>query len=143
MKVQPKWIRSLWRSSAVPCAMKSSRLLCFCKACLQQFWKTKNTQECPVCRRRSSKQEPPYNLALKNLCESFLRDRRESSPEDVCSVHREKLKLFCLKDKEPVCLVCRDSQKHASHTFQPIDEVLPSYKVGLDFLLFIYARSNK
>uniref|UniRef100_A0A8C1LN78 Zinc-binding protein A33-like n=1 Tax=Cyprinus carpio TaxID=7962 RepID=A0A8C1LN78_CYPCA len=102
-----------------------------CKACLQQFWKTRSTQECPVCRRRSSKQEPPYNLALKNLCESFLRDRRESSPEEVCSSHGEKLKLFCLKDKEPVCLVCRDSQKHANHTFQPIDEVVPSYKEEL------------
>uniref|UniRef100_A0A671QDG4 Tripartite motif-containing protein 35-like n=1 Tax=Sinocyclocheilus anshuiensis TaxID=1608454 RepID=A0A671QDG4_9TELE len=102
-----------------------------CKACLQEFWKTKNTQECPVCRRRSSKQEPPYNLALKNLCESFLRDRRESSSEDVCISHREKLKLFCLKDKEPVCVVCRDSRKHANHTFQPIDEVVPSYKEEL------------
>ncbi|XP_073679914.1 E3 ubiquitin-protein ligase TRIM35-like [Garra rufa] len=99
-----------------------------CKACLQQFWKTKNTQECPVCRRRSSKEEPPYNLALKNLCELFLRDRRQ---EEVCSSHNEKLKLFCLTDKEPVCLVCRDSQKHTHHTFQPIDEVVPPYKEEL------------
>ncbi|KAI2650068.1 E3 ubiquitin-protein ligase TRIM35 [Labeo rohita] len=102
-----------------------------CKDCLQQFWKTRNTQECPVCRRRSSKEEPPYNLALKNLCELFLRDRRERSSEEVCSTHSEKLKLFCLTDKEPVCLVCRDSQKHTNHTFQPINEVVPSYKEEL------------
>lgn len=25
-----------------------------CKDCLQHFWRSKNTQECPVCRRRSS-----------------------------------------------------------------------------------------
>ncbi len=37
----------------------------FCKECLQQFWRTKKTQECPVCRRRSSKEEPPCNLVLK------------------------------------------------------------------------------
>uniref|UniRef100_A0A672MB49 Tripartite motif-containing protein 35-like n=1 Tax=Sinocyclocheilus grahami TaxID=75366 RepID=A0A672MB49_SINGR len=98
----------------------------FCKECLQQFWTTKETQECPVCRRRSSKDNPPVNLVLKNLCESFLKDRNErrsSESEEICSLHREKLKLFCLEDKQPVCLVCINSQKHVNHTFKPIDEV--------------------
>ncbi len=103
-----------------------------CKECLQQFWRTKKTQECPVCRRRSSKDNPPVNLALRNLCESFLKERHErcsSGSEEICSLHREKLKLFCLEDKQPVCLVCLNSQKHVNHTFRPIDEVIPSYKV--------------
>uniref|UniRef100_A0A8C1EKJ3 Uncharacterized protein n=1 Tax=Cyprinus carpio carpio TaxID=630221 RepID=A0A8C1EKJ3_CYPCA len=102
-----------------------------CKECLQQFWRTKKTQECPVCRRRSSREQPPYNLALKNLCESFLKERNEvrsSGSEEICSLHREKLKLFCLEDKQPVCLVCMNSQKHDNHKFRPIDEVLSSYK---------------
>uniref|UniRef100_A0A673KKY9 RING-type domain-containing protein n=1 Tax=Sinocyclocheilus rhinocerous TaxID=307959 RepID=A0A673KKY9_9TELE len=34
-----------------------------CKVCLQQFWRTRKTQECPVCRR-SSKDHPPVSLAL-------------------------------------------------------------------------------
>ncbi len=104
----------------------------FCKECLQQFWIIKKIQECPVCRRRSSKDEPPCNLVLKNLCESFLKhrnERRSSGSEEICSLHREKLKLFCLEDKQPVCLVCVNSQKHINHTFRPIDEVIPSYKV--------------
>ncbi|XP_051994562.1 nuclear factor 7, brain-like isoform X5 [Xyrauchen texanus] len=103
-----------------------------CKECLQQFWKTKRTQECPVCRRRSSRDEPPRNLALKNLCEMFVKERNE---EEICSLHREKLKLFCLDDKQLVCLVCRDSEKHVNHKFRPISEVIPSYKEELNTAL--------
>ncbi|XP_051571829.1 nuclear factor 7, ovary-like [Myxocyprinus asiaticus] len=103
-----------------------------CKECLQQFWKTKRTQECPVCRRRSSRDEPPRNLALKNVCDLFVKERNE---KEICSLHSEKLKLFCLDDKQPVCLVCRDSQKHTNHKFLPICEVIPSYKEKLNTAL--------
>ncbi|XP_056121168.1 nuclear factor 7, brain-like [Rhinichthys klamathensis goyatoka] len=109
-----------------------------CKECLQQFWKTKETQECPVCRRRSSRDDPPVILALKNLCESFLKERNEkrsSGSEEICSLHSEKLKLFCLEDKQPVCLVCINSQKHDNHKFRPISEVVSSYKEELDTAL--------
>ncbi len=105
-----------------------------CKECLQQFWRTKKTQECPVCRRRSSKECPPFNLALQNLCESFLKERNErrsSGSEEICSLHSEKLKLFCLEDKQPACLVCFTSEQHENHKFRPISEVVPSYKVGI------------
>uniref|UniRef100_A0A671LHY1 Uncharacterized protein n=1 Tax=Sinocyclocheilus anshuiensis TaxID=1608454 RepID=A0A671LHY1_9TELE len=104
-----------------------------CKECIQQFWRTKKTQECPVCRRRSPKEYPPLNLALQNLCESFLKERNESrssGSEEICSLHSEKLKLVCLEDKQPVCLVCFTSEQHDNHTFRPISEVVPSYKVG-------------
>ncbi|XP_052444228.1 nuclear factor 7, ovary [Carassius gibelio] len=100
-----------------------------CKDCLQDFWRSKRTQECPVCRRRSSKTDPPGNLVLKNLCESFL------SVEEVCDLHGEKLKLFCVEDKESVCLVCRDSEKHNQHKFRTIGELLPSYKEELSIKL--------
>ncbi|XP_067235439.1 uncharacterized protein [Chanodichthys erythropterus] len=108
-----------------------------CEECLQHFWRTKETQECPVCRRRSSREFLPPNLALKNLCESFLKERNErrsSGSEEICSLHSEKLKLFCLEDKQPVCFVCRDSLKHVNHTFRPICEVGPSYKDELESL---------
>ncbi|XDV48303.1 hypothetical protein PO909_017740, partial [Leuciscus waleckii] len=80
---------------------------------------------------------PPINLALKNLCESFLKERNErrsSGSEEICSLHSEKLKLFCLEDKQPVCLVCRDSKQHDNHKFRPISEVVSSYKVRQMFL---------
>ncbi|XP_052392959.1 nuclear factor 7, brain-like isoform X42 [Carassius gibelio] len=109
-----------------------------CKESLQQFWRTKETQECPVCRRRSSRDDPPCNLVLKNLCESLLKEKKEkcsSESEELCSLHSEKLKLFCLEDKQPVCLVCRDSEKHINHTFRPISEAVPTYKEELNTAL--------
>uniref|UniRef100_A0A7N6AV43 Uncharacterized protein n=1 Tax=Anabas testudineus TaxID=64144 RepID=A0A7N6AV43_ANATE len=100
----------------------------FCKDCLKNWWRQKPTQECPVCRRRSSKTDPPLNRALKNLCESFLQHKDQGSSEILCSLHSEKLRLFCLDHEQPVCLVCRDSEKHTNHRFRPIDEAAQQYK---------------
>ncbi|XP_050960769.1 nuclear factor 7, ovary-like [Labeo rohita] len=109
-----------------------------CKECLQQFWRTKKTQECPVCRRRSSKERPSFNLALQNLCESFLKERnksRSSGSEEICSLHSDKLKLFCLEDKQPACVVCFTLKQHNNHKFRPISEVVLSYKEELNIAL--------
>uniref|UniRef100_A0A8P4GTX5 Tripartite motif-containing protein 35 n=1 Tax=Dicentrarchus labrax TaxID=13489 RepID=A0A8P4GTX5_DICLA len=100
----------------------------FCKDCLKSWWTEKITRDCPVCKRRSSRKEPPINLALKNLCESFLQERDQRSSEALCSLHSEKLKLFCLDHQQPVCLVCRDSEKHTNHRFRPIDEAAWHHK---------------
>uniref|UniRef100_A0A671S6T7 Zinc-binding protein A33-like n=1 Tax=Sinocyclocheilus anshuiensis TaxID=1608454 RepID=A0A671S6T7_9TELE len=106
-------------------------LLCshsVCRACLKEFWSARGFQECPVCRKRFTGCQTPANLALRNVCESFLQKR--GSSEVFCDVHGEKLKLFCLDDNHPVCLVCRDSEKHLHHTFRPVDEVAPLLKVN-------------
>ncbi|XP_043090978.1 E3 ubiquitin-protein ligase TRIM35-like isoform X2 [Puntigrus tetrazona] len=58
-----------------------------------------------------------------------------SVEEPSCSLHRKTLKLFCLEDKQPVCLVCRDSETHNEHTFRPIGEVVLSYKEELKTVL--------
>ncbi|XP_049433909.1 zinc-binding protein A33-like [Epinephelus fuscoguttatus] len=103
----------------------------FCKDCVQSWWRGKPTRECPVCKRRSSKEEPPISLALKNLCEAFLLERDQRGSETVCSLHSEKLKLFCLDHQQPVCLVCRDSKRHNNHRFRPIDEAAQEHKEEL------------
>ncbi|XP_060785369.1 zinc-binding protein A33-like isoform X2 [Neoarius graeffei] len=104
-----------------------------CKVCLLQFWESKGSRECPVCRKRSSMMSQlPLNLALKNLCETFLQERSQSSAsETVCSLHSEKLKLFCLDDQQPLCVVCRDSRKHTNHKFCPVDEAVTDYQEEL------------
>ncbi|XP_039464732.1 nuclear factor 7, brain-like isoform X1 [Oreochromis aureus] len=103
----------------------------FCKDCLKRWWRKKRTHECPVCKERSSKKHPPLNRALKNLCESFLQERDQRASEALCSLHSEKLKLFCLDHQQPVCVVCRDSEKHTNHRFRPIDEAARQHKKEL------------
>ncbi|XP_030641313.1 tripartite motif-containing protein 35-like [Chanos chanos] len=105
-----------------------------CRACLQQLWKTKGNQECPVCRRKSSKTMPPSNLALRNLCETFLQERSQkisAGSEEFCTLHNEKLKLFCLEDKQLLCLVCQTSRRHKNHECCPIEEAAEDRKEEL------------
>ncbi|XP_076119247.1 zinc-binding protein A33-like [Alosa pseudoharengus] len=109
-----------------------------CKACLQQFWESKGSRECPYCRRKCSKEVYPPNMALRNLCETFLQEisqRASAGSEVLCSLHSEKLKIFCQEDKQPVCVVCQTSKKHKNHTFSPIDEAAQDRKEELKIQL--------
>lgn len=108
----------------------------FCRACLQGWWGVKTTLECPFCKRKSSKRDPPGNLALKNLCEAFLQEQEEqkaaaAGSEQLCSLHSEKLKIFCLDHQELLCLVCRDSKTHVNHRFRPVDEAAQEHREEL------------
>uniref|UniRef100_A0A671UPJ5 Tripartite motif containing 35-13 n=1 Tax=Sparus aurata TaxID=8175 RepID=A0A671UPJ5_SPAAU len=105
-----------------------------CRDCLQSWWRGKQKKQCPVCKARSLTSDPPRNLALKNLCESFVLkkdDRPSTGSEPLCSLHGEKLKLFCLDHQQPVCVVCRDSKTHNNHRFRPIDEAAQDLKEEL------------
>ncbi|XP_075318073.1 nuclear factor 7, brain-like [Odontesthes bonariensis] len=102
----------------------------FCRDCLRSWWKENPARQCPVCRKISVT-EPLCNLVLKNLCESFVQDRDHRASEALCSLHSEKLKLFCLDHQQPVCIICRDSEKHSDHRFRPIDEAAQQHKKEL------------
>ncbi|XP_059184378.1 nuclear factor 7, ovary-like [Centropristis striata] len=103
----------------------------FCKDCLQEWWTEKVVHQCPVCKEIHLLSDTPCNLALKNLCEAFLLERDQRASEPLCSLHSEKLKLFCLDHQQPVCLVCRDSKTHNNHRFRPIDEAAQDHKEEL------------
>uniref|UniRef100_A0A668VJB8 RING-type domain-containing protein n=1 Tax=Oreochromis aureus TaxID=47969 RepID=A0A668VJB8_OREAU len=70
----------------------------FCKDCLKRWWRERPTHECPVCKRRSSKYDPPLNRALKNLCEFRPID-------EAAQQHKKELQeiLEPLKKKLKVC----------------------------------------
>ncbi|KAI5620934.1 zinc-binding protein A33-like, partial [Silurus asotus] len=104
----------------------------FCRSCLQSFWGSSVFRSCPVCRRRVSKKQPPSNLALRNLCEAFVQSqssRCESEKKAACSQHGEKLKLFCLDDRQSICVVCQASRMHKGHNCAPTDEAALDCKV--------------
>ncbi|XP_060950390.1 E3 ubiquitin-protein ligase TRIM35-like, partial [Limanda limanda] len=103
----------------------------FCKDCVKSWWKDKEVKECPLCKRRSSMFQQPCNLVLKNLCETFLQERDQSSSHALCSQHSKKLRLFCLDHQQPVCVICRDSEIHTNHRFRPIEEVAKQHKKQL------------
>lgn len=80
-------------------------------------------------------------MVLKNLCETYYEQlpgqdgTNPAASDDLCSLHSEQLKLFCLDDEKPACLICRESKTHDNHKFRPLDEAAKDYKkVLLEFL---------
>ena len=76
----------------------------FCSSCLKKFWEQAKNNNCPICKRKSSKVFPPVNFALKELADSFVGRQKSGSSEAekevkkvevVCSKHPEEPKLFC------------------------------------------------
>ncbi|XP_071772281.1 zinc-binding protein A33-like [Centroberyx gerrardi] len=112
-------------------------LLCghsFCKVCLQEWWRQSGVQTCPVCKEMFPMRQPPRNLALKNLSDTLRQERSQrasSGSEQLCSLHSEKLKLFCQDDQQPICVVCRDAKKHKQHNCVPINEAAEDHKTKL------------
>ncbi|KAJ8245116.1 hypothetical protein GJAV_G00275010, partial [Gymnothorax javanicus] len=106
----------------------------FCKVCLKQYWEEKSSRECPICRRKASI-DPPINMALKNIVEFYYQQKTEretaEKSEALCSLHGEKLLLFCEQDKEPLCLICQTSKKHRNHPVCPVEEAAQDLKEEL------------
>lgn len=115
----------------------------FCRACLQEFWnKRKVRRECPTCRRKCSLTEPTISLALKNVADTFLKEKEHNVAvakteaakkivEEKCSTHGEVIKLFCFDDFEVLCCVCQTSKKHLSHRVCPLEEGAQDLKTEL------------
>lgn len=107
----------------------------FCKACVETWWREKRINECPVCKDFPLTSNPPVSLTLKRLCEAFLQEPKpraasssSSGAEELCILHLEKLKLFCLDHQTPACVVCRDSKTHGGHEFRPVDEAARDHR---------------
>lgn len=110
----------------------------FCAPCLQKYWSQRGrNRDCPLCRTKSV-DDPVPSLTLKNLCESVVlesegpeakQEELYCDPGEMCPLHGEKLKLYCLQDKEPICVVCHTSRKHKQHDCCPVNEAIVDIKV--------------
>lgn len=97
-----------------------------CKKCLDMYWSSKGSRECPLCRKVSAN-SPPFNTSLRNLCQTFLDYKHHL--EEYCEVHQDVLRLYCCDDEQLVCERCRDSEEHRKHTCRPVGEVAEERKV--------------
>ncbi|XP_059212992.1 zinc-binding protein A33-like [Centropristis striata] len=107
-------------------------LLCghsFCQDCLQEWWRQSGLKKCPMCKEMFMMTQPPRNLALRNLSDALRREKSANSgSKEICSLHGERLKLFCQDDQQLICLICRDAQRHKKHNFVPVDEAAQAWR---------------
>uniref|UniRef100_A0A7N6B2F0 Uncharacterized protein n=1 Tax=Anabas testudineus TaxID=64144 RepID=A0A7N6B2F0_ANATE len=107
----------------------------FCSSCLQQFWEQAKNKNCPICKRKSSKDVPRINFTLKELADSFAGRQETEIPKDtnvelVCSKHQEEPKLFCEGEDRPVCPVCEFSL-HQTHKVVLVEQAVSDLKEQL------------
>ncbi|XP_074494950.1 zinc-binding protein A33-like [Sebastes fasciatus] len=108
----------------------------FCSSCLKKFWEQAENKNCPICKRKSSKDDPGVSFALKELSDSFAErqkagssetEKEEKKVEVVCSKHQEETKLFCKDEERAVCPVC-DFSLHQSHKVVPDEQAVSDLK---------------
>ncbi|XP_030055746.1 E3 ubiquitin-protein ligase TRIM39-like isoform X2 [Microcaecilia unicolor] len=111
----------------------------FCRSCITQTWKGRDTDfPCPQCRALSLQRNLRPNRQLANMTEMVKKLSQTSvrpKEEHLCEKHEEKLQLFCKEDKKLVCIICRESRDHKSHTVIPIEEAAQEYKKKLNMHL--------
>ncbi|KAM4616645.1 zinc-binding protein A33-like [Polymixia lowei] len=109
----------------------------FCSTCLQKVWEQTKNNNCPICKRKSSKNYLDLNFALKKLADSYSgrqkaeTDEGAENVEVVCSKHPEYRKWFCEEEQRAVCHVC-DFPHHQGHKVVPIEQAVSDLKDQLE-----------
>ncbi|MCI4374632.1 hypothetical protein PGIGA_G00008420 [Pangasianodon gigas] len=47
---------------------------------------------------------------------------------DHCIYHNEQFKLFCVTDQKPVCVICKEEEKHRGHNFKTLNDAFHAKK---------------
>ncbi|XP_029924779.1 zinc-binding protein A33-like [Myripristis murdjan] len=111
----------------------------FCSSCLKQFWEQTKNKNCPICKRKASKENIQVNFALKELADSFAgrqkaasseTEKEEEEVEVVCREHKEEPKWFCKNEQRAVCAVC-EFPHHHGHKVVPVEEAVSELKKQL------------
>ncbi|XP_056389822.1 nuclear factor 7, brain-like [Hyla sarda] len=112
----------------------------FCRNCIDKAWNGKESFTCPDCKEVITDKRYTTNRALANLVKKTVGSTPTLTPTkstekpklaENCPEHDERLKLYCKDDGTLSCVICRDSLKHASHTFLPILDAVGVYRAEL------------
>ncbi|XP_030233272.1 nuclear factor 7, brain-like [Gadus morhua] len=132
----------------------------FCSSCLQDFWAQAKNKNCPVCKRKSSKDIVGVNFSIKELADSFAGRQRSAPSEEaqvvctetskrsgpsgeaqgVCTERLKDIKRFCKEEQRDVC----EFPHHQGHTVVPLEEQVQELKQQLtDDLTALQARRRR
>ncbi|XP_072331784.1 zinc-binding protein A33-like isoform X2 [Scyliorhinus torazame] len=100
----------------------------FCRSCITQYWEEADTTPCPICRKENPSRDLRPIRTLSNIVEMFVKSDKGDKIHQECSRHKEKLKLFCKTDNQPICLVCQSSKNHQNHELLPVEEAAEEFK---------------
>ncbi|XP_075769788.1 E3 ubiquitin-protein ligase TRIM7-like isoform X2 [Pelodiscus sinensis] len=101
----------------------------FCRACLTRCWEeAQRGLCCPQCREPAAQHLFRPNRQLGNVVELLRGAEGPGAAGGLCPRHGEPLKLFCLEDQRPVCLVCHLSWEHRAHRVVPAEEAARGYQ---------------
>nr|XP_048294268.1 E3 ubiquitin-protein ligase TRIM31-like [Myodes glareolus]XP_048294269.1 E3 ubiquitin-protein ligase TRIM31-like [Myodes glareolus] len=118
----------------------------FCLQCISQVGKTTENLQCPLCKLPVNKNAFRPNKLLASIAEKIqaMDPAEEQTEEETrCPKHKEKIHYFCEKDKEFLCLVCRDSRDHKTHEVTVLDEAAQNYKVQIETEVQVLGQKDK
>ncbi|XP_040296128.1 nuclear factor 7, brain-like isoform X2 [Bufo bufo] len=116
----------------------------FCRNCADKAWNGQESFTCPDCKEVITEKRYTTNRALANLVKKTVgsnasltttKPSEKPKPSENCPEHDERLKLYCKDDGTLSCVICRDSLKHASHTFLPILDAVGVYRTELSAIV--------
>ncbi|KAJ1134288.1 hypothetical protein NDU88_000741 [Pleurodeles waltl] len=119
----------------------------FCRSCITLSWEGRDGNfPCPQCREISSGKNLRPNRQLGNMVE--IAKQLHLPPvrppeENLCEKHEEKLRLFCPEDQRMICLVCRESKEHKTHSASPVEEAAEEHKVKLQEWLRLLKKEEE
>uniref|UniRef100_UPI003AAF0B5E nuclear factor 7, ovary-like n=1 Tax=Centroberyx gerrardi TaxID=166262 RepID=UPI003AAF0B5E len=70
----------------------------FCSSCLKQFWEQTKNKNCPICKRKSSKDYLLVNFTLKELADSYAGRQKAGSSETDKGEKKHGHKVFPIEE---------------------------------------------
>nr|NP_001035457.2 uncharacterized protein LOC678620 [Danio rerio] len=136
-----KCLRSSWinpETKKCPlCRRKSSQelppVMCILHKVKAQLFCVEDQQYvCLTCVNSEEHKNHTFR-SIRGFISSYKETKERSSSEtkEICSLHDEKLQLFCQEDEQPVCVECVYAETHTSHTFKSASEAASTYKKKL------------